>query len=139
MVRTYNKKDLSSITKLGKEIHHNFTNLFNVNKLPKNELIFVYEKNNEIIGFLHILINIDWIEILNIVVEEESRNEGIASILLDYLLSDSKLERSKILLEVRESNTPAINLYQKFNFFIINVRENYYGDENGVIMERSGS
>ena len=139
MVRSYQNSDTPEIIALGKEINSNFTSLFNVESLPKNEQVIVYENNGQIMGFLHILINIDWIEILNLVVEENSRKQGIASVLLDYLLSDSSLDVSKILLEVRESNIPAINLYHKFNFFIINVRENYYGDENGIVMERSDS
>ena len=43
-----------------------------------------------------------------------------------------------ILLEVRESNNIAINLYKKFNFREICIRENYYKFpvENAIIMKK---
>ena len=41
-----------------------------------------------------------------------------------------------ITLEVRESNIPAISLYEKFLFDSIGMRKNYYQDngENAIIM-----
>ena len=71
---------------------------------------------------------------MNVAVYEEKRNKKIASLLVDYFLSQNN---KRIILEVRESNLPAIKLYQKFNFVIINIREKYYGNENAIIMERS--
>ena len=139
MVREFLAKDIKTIINLGQQINPNFTKLFKVENLPDNEVIFVYENNNEVIGFLHILINVDWIEILNVVVDEKHRGKGVASVLLDYLLSEVNIDTAKIILEVRESNTPAINLYKMFNFFVVNIRENYYGDENAIVMERSDS
>jgi len=138
MVRSYEKEDIQTIITLGREINHNFAKLFSVENLPENEIIFVYEKNRQVIGFIHLLINLDYLEILNLIVAQEYRKQGIASVLLDYLLSDTALDVSRILLEVRESNVPAINLYKKFNFFVIHARKNYYGNENGIVMERRG-
>ena len=139
MVRDFEKKDIKAIINLGKKVNDDFTELFNVEDLPVNEAIFVYEEKNKIKGFIHILINLDWIEILNLVVDEKVRRQGIGSILMDYLLSNPDLNTSKILLEVKESNVAAIKLYKKFNYFVINIRENYYGHENAIIMERSMS
>ena len=39
------------------------------------------------------------------------------------------------MLEVRQSNFKAINLYEKCGFKVIYVRKNYYKDENALIME----
>ena len=136
MVRKYNELDIQKIIDLGQEVNEKFTKLFNIQELPEKEMIIVYEEDGNVIGFLHVLINVDWLEILNLVVDKEYRGQGIASILLDNLLSDQTIDVSRILLEVRESNIAAINLYKKFNFFIINGREKYYGNENAVIMER---
>ena len=41
-----------------------------------------------------------------------------------------------ITLEVRESNLPAIKLYEKFGFEIVNTRKKYYGEENAYLMGR---
>jgi ribosomal-protein-alanine N-acetyltransferase len=85
------------------------------------------------LGFLHIL-DLDKVEILNLVVDSQYRNQRIASLLLDYLFDEVS---KPVILEVRESNIPAINLYKKFNFMEIARREKYYENENAIIMERS--
>ena len=52
------------------------------------------------------------------------------------ILSDS-LNLNSITLEVRESNTPAIKLYEKFDFKNLGVRKNYYkNNENAIIMTK---
>lgn len=134
MINKYKEEDIKDIIKLGSLVNKKFEKLFNINNLPDNEEILVYKENNKVIGFLHYLDNIDYIEFLNVAVHEEKRNKKIASLLVDYFLSQNN---KRIILEVRESNLPAIKLYQKFNFFIINIREKYYGNENAIIMERS--
>lgn len=134
MINKYKEEDIKDIIKLGSLVNKKFEKLFNINNLPDNEEILVYKENNQVIGFLHYLDNIDYIEFLNVAVHEEKRNKKIASLLVDYFLSQNN---KRIILEVRESNLPAIKLYQKFNFVIINIREKYYGNENAIIMERS--
>lgn len=134
MINKYKEEDIKDIIKLGSLVNKKFEKLFNINNLPDNEEILVYKENNQVIGFLHYLDNIDYIEFLNVAVHEEKRNKKIASLLVDYFLSQNN---KRIILEVRESNLPAIKLYKKFNFFIINIREKYYGNENAIIMERS--
>ncbi len=133
MVSKYTKEDIKFIEELGIEINPKFKELFHINNLPNLEEIYVYKDNDQLLGFLHIL-NLDKVEILNIVVNEKYRNSSIASILIDYLLSEID---KPIILEVKESNIAAINLYKKFNFFEISRRERYYGNEDAIIMERS--
>ena len=41
------------------------------------------------------------------------------------------------MLEVRSKNINAIRLYQKYDFKIINIRKNYYKDDDAIIMERN--
>ncbi len=133
MVTKYNSEDIEQIINLGREINPKFAELFKIDSLPELEEIFVYKDNNQVLGFLHILVGIEKTEILNLIVKEENRNQGIASILLDYILSTNDKD---IILEVRESNLPAINFYKKFNFLEISARKDYYEDEDGIIMER---
>ena len=46
-------------------------------------------------------------------------------------------EYNSIILEVRKSNFPAINLYLKFGFSELGIREKYYNDgEDAIIMKR---
>jgi ribosomal-protein-alanine N-acetyltransferase len=55
---------------------------------------------------------------------------------LDNLITELKEKIKWITLEVRKSNTPAIKLYQKFDFSIINTRKNYYENEDAYLMGR---
>ena len=56
--------------------------------------------------------------------------------MLDYMLGLLPDGTKKILLEVNEKNLIAIKLYYKFNFEIINIRPNYYGNDSALVMER---
>ena len=44
----------------------------------------------------------------------------------------------RIILEVRESNVPAIGLYEKYGFKNVGIRKNFYHSpvENGITMVR---
>lgn len=73
----------------------------------------------------------------NVAVRQKLRNMGIASgLLLDFkqFLKDNFVQTA--VLEVRESNTPAINLYKKHGFSVCGIRKGFYSHpkENAVIM-----
>ena len=54
-----------------------------------------------------------------------------------FLTSEAiNLHVINITLEVRVSNIPAINLYKKFGFREVALRKYYYGDEDGILMEK---
>lgn len=75
----------------------------------------------------------DRLEIDYIYVLEEYRNKKIATKLLEYLFSKYNYICS---LEVKCDNEEAIKLYKKFNFEIITIRKNYYGNVDGYLMVR---
>ena len=76
----------------------------------------------------------DFIEILGIGVIEEYRMNGIAGELMNELLDFfNKSSYLKIILEVRESNDTAKNLYTKLGFNKISKRKNYYKNEDADI------
>ena len=56
--------------------------------------------------------------------------------LTDEVLAETEAEF--ILLEVRESNTPARTLYEKLGFYQVGKRPHYYSqpDEAGIIMRK---
>ncbi|MXX98955.1 MAG: ribosomal-protein-alanine N-acetyltransferase [Gammaproteobacteria bacterium] len=68
--------------------------------------------------------------LLNLCVDSDFRRQGYARYLL-RLLSDIAIVRNakRMLLEVRESNRQAINLYHNFGFRQISRRVNYYPAE----------
>ena len=61
----------------------------------------------------------------------------ISGILLESPDNDQMSIETRIILEVRAQNTPAINLYKKYSFKEISVRKNYYNNpvDDAIIME----
>ncbi len=90
------------------------------------------------VGYLEYSLIYDRMEIDNINVLEEYRNKGIGTKLMAYLVSMAiNLRVVNITLEVRVSNDIARNLYKKFGFREVALRKYYYGDEDGILMEKN--
>lgn len=136
MVSEFVIEDLKEVNILGKRLNPNFEKLFHVDKLNDNEKIYVYKENNNILGFIHISINYEVVDLLNIIVNEEFTSHNIGSILMDYMISSLPSEAERIMLEVRQDNVRAIKFYYKFNFEVINIRKSYYDGVDAIIMER---
>lgn len=138
MIRHFLESDFETIYKLGDEISDNFSKTNNLEEIYKDKFtkILVYEKNNKVVGFLMYIELTETVDILDIIVDKEYRNQNIASCLMDYMISELKESVKVITLEVRKSNSPAIKLYEKFGFEIINIRKNYYDSEDGYLMGR---
>ncbi len=136
MIRLAQSKDIKSINELGLLLNPKFDRLFNMKEILKEAIskVYVYEKDGKVVAFLHVTILYETTDIIHIVVSIEERRKGIASLLLDYLLSDVGLTASIITLEVNENNKEAVELYEKFGFEIINKRKNYYGTETAYLM-----
>ena len=77
-------------------------------------------------------------EILNLAVDPAYRRRGIARRLLEHQLIEHRLRQAKVswFLEVRESNAPAIRLYESLGFLACGRREDYYSNpvEAGIVM-----
>jgi len=112
-----------------KEIEDNITNPFSKR--------IEYIEDGKTIGVLSYSLLYDRMEIDNFYVNEEYRRNGIGSKLMTYL--DSVANRNDVInitLEVRVSNEAAINLYKKYGFVEVALRKYYYGDEDGILMEK---
>lgn len=96
-----------------------------------------YFIDNKSVGYLEFSLIYDRIELDNIKVLEEYRNQGIGTKLLAHLIGLAIDYRVvNITLEVRVSNDVARSLYKKFGFHEIAIRKFYYGDEDGILMEK---
>ena len=51
------------------------------------------------------------------------------------LINNNRFHEETIMLEVSTDNRPAINLYKKVGFQIINVRKNYYENKDAYVMK----
>lgn len=78
-------------------------------------------------------------DMMNVAVSPDYRNHGVATALIDALIGElKKRDMDALTLEVRESNTSAINLYEKLGFTTVGVRPNYYFHprEHALIMRK---
>ena len=137
MINKVSIKDKELFNKIGFQVNNNFSNLFDLEYVinSNNEDVFGYYVNDILVGFIHVLHSFECLEIINVVVDTEYRNKGIATKLIDYVMNYYEgLEY--LLLEVNENNVSAINLYKKLNFEVINIRKKYYGNDDALIMKR---
>ena len=87
--------------------------------------------NNELVGFAGVSILVDHADLIGIAVDKKYARNKIGSTLLSHIITVcTKMDLDNIFLEVRESNTAAINFYEHFGFKKISVRKNYYKDNN---------
>lgn len=97
-----------------------------------------YFIDEDSVAYLEYSLIYDRMEIDNIHVNEEYRNQGIGTKLMAHLVSLAIEYRvENITLEVRVSNEIARNLYKKFGFREVALRKYYYGDEDGILMEKN--
>lgn len=128
MIREANVNDLESINNLLKEFN------YKIDSLDEEFLNVIVHIDNTIDALLVYKYIYDRIEIDYIVVSKEKRRCGIATSLIKYL---DKYNCS-ITLEVNEKNKSAIKLYKKCGFNEVAIRKNYYKDNNGILMMKSG-
>ena len=84
-------------------------------------------KDDKVIGFAMFSVVHPECHILNIAIDKRYQGVGEGSLLLKYVLKQSKAMKVKIIfLEVRESNKRAINFYESFGFIKDAIREKYY-------------
>ncbi len=80
-------------------------------------------------GYVSIYHTKDELEILNLAVRPRLRRQGHAlRILRTVLRLARKMDMHTTLLEVRESNAPAIALYERCGFKRVGLRRKYYAD-----------
>jgi [ribosomal protein S18]-alanine N-acetyltransferase len=92
--------------------------------------------NNVVVGYAVIDRWEDHDHLISIAVHTDSRRKGIGHGLLGELEKRRTKDRP-LKLEVRQSNLPAIQLYQKNGFLKTGLAEGYYSDgEDAVTMEK---
>jgi ribosomal-protein-alanine N-acetyltransferase len=85
--------------------------------------------DQSVTGFLAARCLADEWEIENVVVDAAIRQQGIGTALVTALANEARAAGVRsIVLEVRESNLPAVQLYEKFGFSVVGRRGGYYSD-----------
>lgn len=130
MIREINDNDRKKIYEIIKKEFKN-------NYLKDNPFTkwYIYELNNEIVGFINIDIIYEKAEIEYIYVVEKWRKNKIATKLLEKAEKDLINKRvSTITLEVNVNNFSAIKFYEKNEYKKINIRKHYYGNDDAYLM-----
>ena len=92
--------------------------------------------NETLVGIITLTLGLDDADIEMVFTSPSFRKKGVADLLIENAINELKnQDLNKVLLEVRESNLPAKNLYFKHGFEQISIRKKYYSDgENAVIL-----
>ena len=93
----------------------------------------------EVLGYIGLMFVLDEGYISNVAVVPGVRRQGVAEALIRALTVRAKEKQLSFLtLEVRESNTPAIALYDKCGFAAVGRRKNYYEKptEDAILMTK---
>ncbi len=109
-------------------------------KQPTSNLLVASYGSKTVVGYITYSVVLDEIQIANIAVHEDYRRRKIAENLLKTLYASAKVNGMKtITLEVRESNVPAIALYEKCKYATVGRRKNFYSNpkEDAILMNLS--
>ena len=91
---------------------------------------------NLVIGICVIQVVLDEAQINYFVVKKKFRKRGFGSYLMSYLIKRcKKLNINKLLLEVSKSNINAEKFYNRFNFYTVGIRKNYYKDGSDALLK----
>ncbi|HEY9120371.1 MAG TPA: ribosomal protein S18-alanine N-acetyltransferase [Marinobacter sp.] len=101
----------------------------------------VLEASGYIAGYTVVAYLFDEAHLLNVCVRPSDRGRGVGRQLLRHVMIEAARDNmQKLILEVRQSNTSAIALYQSEGFVLIGERPGYYpaaeGRETASVMER---
>ena len=135
------KEDIEDVISIEAEAYgeHHWSKEAFYSELSNNLAKYFVAKtvDNKLIGFAGYWGIIDEAHVTTIAVDPDYRRQYVGEVLLVTMLQGCYKEMFKYLtLEVRESNLPAIKLYEKYGFKSFGVRKGYYQDnnENALIM-----
>jgi ribosomal-protein-alanine acetyltransferase/2-amino-4-hydroxy-6-hydroxymethyldihydropteridine diphosphokinase len=107
-----------------------------VKELDMSYAIYYVAYNGDmILGFVGLWFVVGEMQIHSLAVDKRFRNKKIAETLIAVCI-DTALENEspRGILDVRESNIPAQNLYKKFNFKQVGIRKQYYPDKENALL-----
>ncbi|VEU80082.1 GNAT family N-acetyltransferase [Haploplasma axanthum] len=136
MIRKMNKKDIPNILNLWLETNleaHSFidnayfvSNVNNVKEELSDAIVYVYEENEEIIGFIGLEDNY----IAGIFIDSKYQGKGIGN----ELLSKVKEIDENLTLKVYAKNEKALNFYKKQGFIIVHEVLDEVNNEKELVM-----
>lgn len=92
---------------------------------------------DRLVGYCTVLFVLDEAQIIDLATHAEHRRCGVARKIMELVLCEcTKREASTLSLEVRRSNSAAINLYSSLGFEIVGERRGFYSSprEDALVM-----
>ena len=131
IIRKGTISDLKSILNIEKKVYNKpywtepmLKRLFNKDS---NEIIWITEIKQKIVGFLIEQRCDDEINLLNVAIDRSFQNRGIGKKLIGYFLRIIP-NNSSVFLEVNKRNFIARKIYSNLNFKNIDIRKSYYNN-----------
>jgi ribosomal-protein-alanine N-acetyltransferase len=103
--------------------------------ITKNEL-FCLSENKVLVGYILWLQRKEFFRLYSLAIHPDFRQKGYAKALLQYSFSHLK-KKKYFSLEVRISNTKAVQLYEKYGFTCKKILRNFYPDEDAYLMQKT--
>ncbi len=150
-LRQFKLADLDQVMYVNKIcLPENYTRYFFIDLYRRfSEVFIVAEEAEDIVGYIMCRIEAgppDWGlfgiskkgHVISVAVLPEHQRQGIGQALVHKALLGMETYRAKeCYLEVRASNTPAVNLYKKLGFRILRTSRRYYADgEDAYVMNK---
>jgi ribosomal-protein-alanine N-acetyltransferase len=148
-LRKFTQNDLRSVVHINSVcLPENYTDYFFIDLYQKfPETFIVAEENGEVAGYIMCRVELGLSNfgfsgvikkghIVSVAVLPQYRRKGIGQALITEAMEGMRLYSAKqCFLEVRVTNTPAIDLYKKLGFQVTRTIHNYYADgEDSYVM-----
>lgn len=140
-IRQMDRGDLEGVVRIEKQIFSNpwSEKSFRDAMASSDNCYLVAVFQGQILGYCGLWCSWDCADLCNLAVTQAFQKQRLGSELLlrgIALVKEKGVQR--VLLEVRQSNIPAIGLYTKLGFRKIGVRPGYYSHpvEDGILMEK---
>ena len=106
--------------------------IFEVLANKTDKRLWIYEVDNDVVGFIIDMRHKDEISILNIAIHKCLQGMGHGLKMLKKYIK-SLPGKCSIYLEVNKNNIKALNMYTKLNFDRLSIRKSYYADGGDAI------
>lgn len=131
MIRLMQENDLESVTAIERLVQTHPWSRQQFQESLASYQCTVYEQANQVVGFCILQPVLDEANLLLMAIHPSQQGKGLGYELLESSIQQLKNNPIQIFLEVRESNTAAIGLYEKIGFHQIDLRKNYYPNPDG--------
>ena len=100
---------------------------------------WLLKEDERIVAYAFLWETFEMAQLARIGVDPEQRKRGLAKEMMQHLCNRAKEVQCEFMtLEVRQSNTPAIRLYEGCDFIQVNISKGYYPNgEDAIVMTKA--